>query len=1411
MKTITKISFAIISFLLLSSSLWSQNVYRWYQDGVIMFQMKTTSAVIPGKGGAVPMANMAFLREFEKYGITEVTHKHPDINDEVLRRTYQIDFTEAELVDDFIAELSRLDFIEYAEKKEHHELLYTPNDPQFNQNNMWGLFRINAPQAWDISFGSSDVIVAVTDDAIHTGHPDLQNMLVQGHDATNGSNDPNPCGSNNGFHGTHVSGTVGAETDNGIGVASIGFGVSVMPVKIGNCNGALTAGYEGVQWAAQNGAHVINMSWGGGGSSNYGSNICTFAYNQGAVLIAAAGNNNQSTQFYPAAYNTVVAVASTTTNDSKSNFSQFGSWIGVSAPGSNILSLNQNNGYSNSQGTSMASPLVAGLAGLIKSHAPSMTNANIIDCLLSTADNIDAANPNFIGQLGAGRINAYEALMCASAYLSELDAGIIDILNAEGQVCSEEVTPTVVLRNFGSNTLTNVTINYQLDNNSAQSFAWSGNLPQGQMEQITLPILTPGAGSFTLTAWTYSPNGGTDENPSNDSSSSEFSIVDGGEESQLTIITDCYGDEITWEIRDDNGNVVVNGGPYTQNANGTTNNYNICLSPGCYTFHIFDTYGDGMYGSQWQNCSINGNYYMVDQDGVMLFEMTAANADFGSSASHDFCTSPTSSLDAGITAIVSPTSTVCGTSVQPEVRLRNFGSDVLTSVTINYQANGGNLQTYNWTGSLASNQVELVTLPAINIGSGNINLVAYTSNPNGGTDENPSNNNAQVNFNAYSVSVPLPFTEDFESNSFATNNWTILNPDNSVTWDIVSIQGTSPGSRAARLNFYDYQEFGQRDAMITPPLNFAGYTSVDLTFEHAYRRYDQSSSDSLIVYVSTDCGATYTRVFARGEDGTGTFATATTTNQAFVPQNSGEWCMGTVGSDCFTINLDAYAGQSQVFVKFESYNAGTTGNNLYIDNINIDGESSDEAPIPNFSASSQSICTGEAITFTDMSTNGPTSWEWTFQGGNPATSQNQNPIVTYDTPGTFEVTLTVANNFGSETLSQTSYITVNQSPDVAVSTSNNIICSGESVNLTASGANSYSWSPSFGLNTTTGASVVATPTSTITYMVTGSNGGCSEDATITITVNPTPNLTVSADETTICPGQQAVITASGADTYSWSPAGSLSSSTGASVTANPSVTTVYTVVGASNAGCESEQQITITVDENATPDVAITPATNEICEGESVIISASGADTYAWSPGGSLNQTSGSQVIATPSTTTTYTVVGLNVCGDGQAQVTITVNSLPDTPVIQQDGNTLFVDAQGNSVQWYKDGVLIPGANAETLEIDEQGFYSVTVTTNAGCEATSSMFEANPVSVQDDELAGLKIYPNPTAHELFVELSEQSGKVQVRVYSAVGQLIHSSQHQSSLISIDAQSWSAGFYFLSIETATKSVTHKIVKQ
>ena len=1098
-----KLKLLALLFTIGITNLYAQTVNRWYQDGKIIFELSNKIEKLKTINGFVQIQNSPFGNILlSDYKIKSIKPLHPKINDKKLSRTYEIEFGEFSLVENLIDWIEQNINIVYVEKKELHESFLTPNDTYFSSsfsNGQWGLYQINAPQAWDISTGDANVVVAVTDNAIQINHPDLINKVVAGRDVVDNDNDPSPCGGNTGFHGSHVSGIVGAETNNNQGIASIGYNVSIMPIKIGNCStGALTGGYDGIIWAVDNGADAVNMSWGGGGVSTYGQNVCDYAWNNGVILVAAAGNDGTSQQFYPAAYNNVISVASTTSGDSKSSFSQYGSWIDVAAPGSQILSCNEGTSYQFTQGTSMASPMVAGLVGLMISHAPSATPQDIINCLLSSADNIDGANPSYSGLLGSGRINAENALICLNSFTYSLDAGITQIFSPNGQVCLANVTPQFELKNYGSQTLTSANISYQYDNGSTQTINWNGSLSQGAFEAVSLPSQNLGTGNHSLSITCTNTNGSNDQNNTNDLQSTNFEIIPNGQSVTVEITTDCFGSEVQWNISDQtNNNIITSGGPYPDISGGDTYQSNVCLSSGCYNFTITDDYGDGMYGSQWNSCSVDGSYSIYENNGTVLASIQAANSDYGNQEINNFCITSNLSYDVGISQIISPSSTICNGSIQAEVELFNYGSQTISSVDLTYNYGGGNSST-SYNGNIQPGSSVFITLPTYNGSTGPETFSITTSNPNGNQDQNSLNDNMTSSYYLYDSYVSLPFTENFESNSFNSNNWYTTNADNDITWEIVTVVGTSPGNKAAKIDFFNYSDGDERDGFQTPPLDFGPYSNIQLTFEHAFRRYNQESRDSLAILISTDCGVSFQYLGSYAEDGTGTLATAYTSTVEFVP-TAADWCTGTVGADCFTIDLNAFSGISGVIIKFESVNNGISGNNLFIDNINISGINVG-APNASFSAQN-SICIGQSIQFTDNSSGTINSWNWDFGDGN--FSSNPNPSYQYSSPGVYTVQLTVSNVNGTDTEFQT--ITVYDLPNVsltspilqACNTDNtfNLIGSPSGGNYSGPGVNGSNFDPS----------IAAIGANTITYDYTDNNG-CSGSSQITIIIDDCANI-----------------------------------------------------------------------------------------------------------------------------------------------------------------------------------------------------------------------------------------------------------------------------------------------------------------
>lgn len=438
-----KLLFSTVAVLLLAASAFAQTIDANYQDGKIWFKLKdsyrNSATALDAKTNVVPFESLPFIKKIESnYQLKQLSRPFSAAkNSKKLQLTYLLEFTDFASVGQILSDLRLSGAVEYAERVPLDKSTLVPNDPGYSSQ--WGLTTINAAGAWSYFSAGSTIKVAIVDDAIERTHPDLSgNLWVNtGDNNTNGidddgngyiddingfdvgSNDNNPNPPTTAFdHGTHVAGIVGARSNNSVGVASIGFSVKLMCVKSTTSATSVTNGYDGIVYAAVNKADVINMSWGGTGSSVTAQNIIDYAYGEGCILVAAAGNDGLSTMFYPAAYNNVISVAATTSTDAKASFSNYGSWVDVSAPGYNIYSTTVSATYGNKSGTSMACPMVAGLCGLMLSLNPGLTQADITNCLLSTADNIDAANPSYIGQLGSGRIDANAAMQCISLTLN---------------------------------------------------------------------------------------------------------------------------------------------------------------------------------------------------------------------------------------------------------------------------------------------------------------------------------------------------------------------------------------------------------------------------------------------------------------------------------------------------------------------------------------------------------------------------------------------------------------------------------------------------------------------------------------------------------------------------------------------------------------------------------------------------------------------------------------------------------------------------------------------------------------------------------------------------------------------------------------------------------------------------------
>jgi subtilisin family serine protease len=418
--------------------------------------------------------------------------------------------------------------IEWSEPKFVYEFSYTPNDPEYSIQ--WHLAKVKAAEAWDISKGDTSVIIGIVDTGVDWDHPDLAANIwrnwneipnngidddnngyiddIRGWDfgGLTGTPDNNPM-EDRPDHGTHVAGIASAVTDNSIGVAGLGFNCRIMPVKVSRDDTRnpsnqpyVLYGFEGIAYAAENGAKVINCSWGGGGYSISGQATIDYATSLGALVVCAAGNDNSSEFFYPASYNNVLSVAASGTNDVKASFSNYGNSVDVISPGVSIRATWQNDTYAYLNGTSMASPLVAGLAGLITAHFPLLSPQQVAERLRVTSDNIDALNSViYKNKLGKGRINAQNALSVEnpkSIRITEVFVSDAQFGNNDGIFQPGEL---LTVRFNGKNVLAavnNSTITLKTSSAGATVTGSSGNISPGAL--VTGQTFSINDGYFTV-------------------------------------------------------------------------------------------------------------------------------------------------------------------------------------------------------------------------------------------------------------------------------------------------------------------------------------------------------------------------------------------------------------------------------------------------------------------------------------------------------------------------------------------------------------------------------------------------------------------------------------------------------------------------------------------------------------------------------------------------------------------------------------------------------------------------------------------------------------------------------------------------------------------------------------------------
>jgi subtilisin family serine protease len=414
----------------------------------------------------------------EKHHVSSIEKLFECHEDQILFNIFKFNVPNYSNINSIVQEYSMNPNVIYAIPNHISHICVTPNDPDFNlqyalhntgQTNGTIDADIDAPEAWDIEKGDENIVIAIHDTGVDYDHPDLEdNIWINTGEDLNGNGIVDPSDFNdvdddgNGFiddirgwdfvdtdfpvypgedgtirdnnpmdfhgHGTHCSGISSAATDNNIGMAGVCWNCSIMSVRVGYMAPSGNGYMEhddcavGMAYAADNGAHIVSMSWGSPDIDPLIEDAVNYSYSQGVILVAAAGNYNSIFKLYPAGYDKVIAVAATDHNDSRARFSNYGSWVDVAAPGVYIYSTLFNDTYDSWSGTSMSTPTVAGLVGLILSKNPGFNQEEVRTIIRSTGDSVISEH-----YIGTGRINAYKAIQRDSTPIANLNSDLDDI------------------------------------------------------------------------------------------------------------------------------------------------------------------------------------------------------------------------------------------------------------------------------------------------------------------------------------------------------------------------------------------------------------------------------------------------------------------------------------------------------------------------------------------------------------------------------------------------------------------------------------------------------------------------------------------------------------------------------------------------------------------------------------------------------------------------------------------------------------------------------------------------------------------------------------------------------------------------------------------------------------------------
>ena len=478
-----------------------------------------------------------------------------------------------------------------------------------------------------------------------------------------------------------------------------------------------------------------------------------------------------------------------------------------------------------------------------------------------------------------------------------------------------------------------------------------------------------------------------------------------------------------------------------------------------------------------------------------------------------------------------------------------------------------------------------------------------------------------------------------------------------------------------------------------------------------------------------------------------------------------------------------------------TYNATVSGNySVKLNNVGCTVPSNSISllfnPLPTLSitTSSSTICAAQSVS---LNVTGANTYSWTG-GGNNAT-YTVSPLVSTN----YSVIGTDANNCSN---TGTVSIVVNPATTIQIAASQLAICPNETATLTLTGATSYTWT-----DNSNNTAYTVSPTANTSYSVTGTgSNGCIGNAAVTITVNPNPSISISASNSVICSGNSSLLTASGANTYTWT-----SGPNASTYSVSPLTNTTYTVIGTDLNNCSNQGVVTLSV--NSTPSVIATANNNTICAGQTTTLTASGASTYSWVSTGNTSVTE----IVSPTINTGYAVIGTDNGCSATASVQIVANPTPTISVVSS--NTLICTGEAVILTANTNGTGYTWSNAATtpsisVSPSVTTVYSVTVSDGI-CSSSSSITQSVSACTSVKQLEAvnsINVYPNPFNHSLEILVNnniEQNKSITINIYNVLGENVYSHKSLDSKTIINTSDLRNGTYYIRVNDKV----YKVIKQ